>query len=48
MCCIIKVFNEAVCLAIVSEGRFVLLVSCGKSSTSLSDVRLVAIGTDEF
>ena len=48
MCCIIEVFSEAVGLVIVSEGRFVLLVSRGKLSTSLSDISLVVIGTDEF
>ena len=29
MCCIIKVFSKVVGLVIVSEGGFVLLVSCG-------------------
>jgi len=48
MCFIIKVFSEAVGLVIVSEGSFVLLVLHGESSTSLSDLSLVAIGAGEF
>jgi len=48
MCCIIKVFSEAVGLVIVLEGNFVLLISRGKPSISLSDVSLIAIRAGEF
>jgi hypothetical protein len=48
VCCIVKVFSKAVGLVIVSEGGFVLLVSRGKPSISLSDVSLVRIGAGEF
>jgi len=48
MCCIIKVFSEAVVLVIVSEDCFVLLVPRAESSTILSDVSLVAIRAGEF
>jgi len=44
----IKVFCEAVGLVIVLKGGFVFFVSRGESSTSLSDVSFVAIGTGEF
>jgi uncharacterized protein YjeT (DUF2065 family) len=48
MCCIIKVFSEAVGLVIVLEGGFVLFVPRGELSTSLSDISLVAVGAGEF
>ena len=48
MCCIIKVFSKAAGLVIVSEGGFVLLVSRGKPSISLSDISLVIIRAGEF
>jgi len=44
----IKMFCEAVGLVIVSEDGFVFFVSHGQSSTSLSDVSFVAIGTGGF
>ena len=40
----VKVFCEAVGMVIVPEGCFVLSVSRGETSTSLSDIRLVAFG----
>ena len=44
----IKVFCEAVCLVIVSEGGIVFFVSRGESSTSLSNVSFDAIGVGDF
>jgi len=44
----IKVFCEAVGMVIVLEGCFVFSVSRGESSTSLSDVSLVAFRVGEF
>ena len=41
----IKVFRETGCVAIVSEGFFVLLELRGEGSTSLSDVCLITVGT---
>ena len=44
----IKVLCEAVGMVIVSEGCFVLSVSRGETSTSLSDISLVAFRAGEF
>jgi len=44
----VKVFCEAVGMVIVLEGCFVLSVSRGETSTSLSDIRLVAFEAGEF
>ena len=40
----IKVILETVCVAVASEGFFVLFEPRGEASTSLSDVRLIAVG----
>jgi hypothetical protein len=48
MCCIIKVFSKAEGVVIVSEGGFLLLVSRGKPSTSLSNISLVKIGAGQL
>jgi len=48
MCCVIQVFSKAVGLVIVSEGGFVLLVSCGKSPSSLSNIGFVTVKAGEF
>ena len=41
----IKVFRETGCVAIVSEGFLVLFEPRGETSTSLSDVSLITVGT---
>ena len=41
----IKVFRETGHVAIASECFLVLLEQCGEASTSLSDVRLITVGT---
>ena len=49
MCCVIKVFSKAVGLVIVSEGGFLLLVSCGKlPPSSSSDICFVTDRAGEF
>ena len=42
----IKVLRETGCVAIVSGGFLMLLEPRGKTFTSLSDVRLITVGTD--
>ena len=40
-----KVFHETGRVAIVSEGFLMFFASRGEASTSMSDVRLITVGT---
>jgi len=41
----VKVFCETGCVALVSEGFLMPIVLHDEASTSLSDIRLIAVGT---
>jgi hypothetical protein len=48
VCHVVKVSGKTVGVVIVAEGGSVFFVSLGEFSTSLSNIRLVTIGADEF